>query len=330
MVERKKEENYATIMPVETIQKSKDAEREKQNQKVEEARNPASNSPTAPAVSDTAFQQSSASLQAARDKLPQYAGTYDAQVNDAYQQIVNRDKFRYDLDADMLYQQMRDEYVNLGQLAMRDSMGQAAALTGGYGSSYGQGVGQQQYNAYLKTLNEQIPDLYGMALNQYTQEGDDLYRQYGMAQDMASTEYNRYQTDLDRYWQNVDYEAGREESAYNRQQDAYGNLQEMILGTGYKPSPEQLAAAGMTQEEADSLRLTWAKGDPKAALRAGDISQEEYYILTGKKKDSSSSTSSSVSYTGPTEDDVRKEAQDRFDAGLIDYADYQAILKTLK
>ena len=44
-----------------------------------------------------------------------------------------------------------------GKQAMQDTMGQAAALTGGYGSTYGQAVGQQQYDAYLQNLNDEVP-----------------------------------------------------------------------------------------------------------------------------------------------------------------------------
>ncbi len=35
-------------------------------------------------------------------------------------------------------QKVQDRYTQLGQRAMKDAMGQAAGLTGGYGTSYGQ------------------------------------------------------------------------------------------------------------------------------------------------------------------------------------------------
>ena len=109
-------------------------------------------------------------------------------MQDIYNQIVNRDKFKYDLNSDMLYQQYKDQYEILGQLAMMDTMGQAAALTGGYGSTYGQMVGQQQYDAYLQQLNDVVPELYGMALDQYNAESDRLMQQYGMVGDMRDDE----------------------------------------------------------------------------------------------------------------------------------------------
>ena len=75
-----------------------------------------------------------------------YASEYIPQLDGALQQILSRPDFQYDLGSDPLYRQYADNYVNLGQMAMMDTMGQAAALTGGYGSSYGAMAGQQVYN----------------------------------------------------------------------------------------------------------------------------------------------------------------------------------------
>lgn len=85
---------------------------------------------------------------------------------------LNREDFSYDLNADALYNQYRDQYIQQGKLAMEDTMGQAVALTGGYGNSYAATVGNQVYQAYLGKLNDIIPELYQMALQKYTMEGD--------------------------------------------------------------------------------------------------------------------------------------------------------------
>ena len=79
----------------------------------------------------------------ARDRMNQYeaqrpqewtGGTYQDSLNEAMNKINNREKFSYDLNGDALYQQYKDQYMNLGKMAMADTMGQAAALTGGYGT----------------------------------------------------------------------------------------------------------------------------------------------------------------------------------------------------
>lgn len=103
---------------------------------------------------------------------------YMQQLNSLYDQIMNRKPFQYDLNGDLLYRQMADRYTQLGQQAMRDAMGQASALTGGYGNSYAQQVGNQAHQQYLTYLNEQIPSLYDRAYGVWQDEGDRLLEEY--------------------------------------------------------------------------------------------------------------------------------------------------------
>lgn len=169
-------------------------------------------------------------LQKAGDK-PVYNGTYEGQLNDIFDKIQNREKFSYDINADPLYDMFKDRYIQQGKLAMKDTMGQAAALTGGYGSTYGQQVGQQTYDAYLQNLGEVIPELYGMAYDQYKDEGDQLNDLYGKVGQLRDEEYGRWrddvgdwETEFQRLLQNERYERDyadeREQEAYNRQQTA--------------------------------------------------------------------------------------------------------------
>ena len=265
------------------------------------------------ASSDAAYQQALQALQQASKEIPTYAGSYDEQLNTIYQQILNRDKFSYDLNSDMLYQQYKDQYTQLGRMAMKDTMGQAAALTGGYGSSYGQSVGQQQYDAYLQQLNEVVPELYGMAYDQYQQEGDDLYQQYAMTGDMADDEYGKYLDSLDNYWKNVSYLTDQAESEYDKgytnwynsyqigteaQSTAYARLTELMTLSGYKPTESELAAAGMTQEQANYYLTGWKAANPDLAYRTGAITAEEYKTYTGAYPPGYSAPSSGGGWSG--------------------------------
>lgn len=125
--------------------------------------------------------------------------TWEGQVQAALDKILNREEFSYDLNSDALYQQYKDQYTQLGKLASSDVMGQAAALTGGYGSSYASTVGNQAYQAYLSRLNEVVPELYGMALDRYNQEGEDLYNQYALLSNEADKEYSHYQDEYNKW-----------------------------------------------------------------------------------------------------------------------------------
>jgi len=220
---------------------------------------------------------------------PTYAGTYDKQMTDLYNRIVNRDPFSYDVTKDPLYQGYKDQYIQGGKLAMRDTMGQAAALTGGYASTYGQQVGQQAYDAYLQKLGDVIPTLYGMAYDQYKDAGDQLLKQYGMLGDMRDQEYGRYRDQLGDWENERNYRAALEQEDYNRQQaaedraynrevdaynrwlnedkrnydrqqDSYANLYAMIKTSGYYPSDAELQAAGMSREAANAIAAEYQRG----------------------------------------------------------------------
>lgn len=142
----------------------------------------------------------SSSVQAAQAYLNQvkaskpgaYQSRWDDELTSLYDQIRNRKKFSYDLGTDPLYQQYREQYQRQGRLAMQDTMGQAAALTGGYGSTYGEQVGQQAYNAYLQSLNDIVPQLQQQAYQRYQDEGTDLYSQYSLVKGRDDTDYGRY------------------------------------------------------------------------------------------------------------------------------------------
>ena len=202
-----------------------------------------------------------------KQTMPSYDSTYDHALQDLFDEIMNYEKFSYNTRDDMLYQAYKQSYTDAGRLAMQDTMGQAAALTGGYGSSYGQAVGQQQYGAYLQKLNDVLPETYGMAYQQYMDEKNGLQNRYAMTGQLAEEEYQKYQDKLSGYYKELGYwqDAAdtaynrqqyaeeqayqREQDAYKKQQDAYERLAEMIMNLGYTPDAEDLAAAGMKDSE---------------------------------------------------------------------------------
>lgn len=151
------------------------------------------------------------------------------ELNSVYDKIMNGEKFSYDINADALYQQYKDQYITQGQQAMMDTMGQAAALTGGYGNSYAQTVGQQTYQGYLQGLNNKIPELYQLALDQYNRERDDLYNQYALLTDREQTDYERYRDTLSDYYTERDYYTGRydteREYDYRAERDSVADSQ---------------------------------------------------------------------------------------------------------
>ena len=161
---------------------------------------------------------------------PQTSFTQDQQqrLEKAWSDYLDREDFSYDLEADPFYRQYKQQYMNMGRLAMEDSIGVASSLTGGYGNSYAQTAGQQTYQGYLQQLSNVMPELYGMAYDRYQAEGQALYN------DILLQEQRRQQ-------------------AYAEQQDSYNNLAS-LLTMGYYPTDADLTAAGMTRDQANAYR----------------------------------------------------------------------------
>ena len=165
----------------------------------------------------SAVQQAQAYLNQVQSRRPgEYQSQWDGELTELYNRIANRKPFSYDIGTDPVYQQYREQYQRQGRLAMQDTMGQAAALTGGYGSTYGEQVGQQAYNAYLQNLNDIVPDLYNAAYNRYRDEGTDLYNQYGLLSDRENQAYSRYRDTVNDYYSDLSDARSAYDSAYSR------------------------------------------------------------------------------------------------------------------
>lgn len=204
--------------------------------------------------SGTDYKSTMETLRQAEQELPSFSGSYDDEIGRIYDRIINREGFRYDMNSDPLYMSYRDRYAREGRLAMKNTMGQAAALTGGYGSSYSQAVGQEQYGAYLEKLGNVMPQLYSAAYSRYKSEGDALSEKYAMAVKRGESEYNRYRDRLSdaKAQQELGYKL--EQQDYERQQKAFQTLMSLISSTGYEANEDDLKQSGMSQAQADAIR----------------------------------------------------------------------------
>lgn len=144
-----------------------------------------------------------------------------------WEDYVRREAFSYDPEKDPLYANYARLYTQLGQQAMEDTVGKGAALTGGYDNSYAQTAGQQAYGRYLQQLSALVPELYDRAYDRYQAEGEALYNQI-----LLQTRQQEQQ-------------AQQQEAAFDRLM----GLMEM----GYGPTDDELAEAGMTRAQADSI-----------------------------------------------------------------------------
>lgn len=149
------------------------------------------------------------------NKPRDYVSRWDDDINSIIDSIRNRPAFETDdvFDSD-LYKLYREQYIQQGQKAMRDATGNAAALTGGYGSTYAAAAGQQAYDNYLSQLGDKTLDIYDRVYNEYLQEGQELYNQLYMYNNQDSIDYGRYRDMVSDYYTDLSYYSGRYNQEY--------------------------------------------------------------------------------------------------------------------
>lgn len=209
-----------------------------------------------------------------------YESRWDAQLDALYDQIANRKKFSYDLGTDPLYQQYREQYQRQGRLAMQDSMGQAAALTGGYGSTYGEQVGQQSYNAYLQALNEIVPNLQQQAYQRYQDEGTDLYNRYNLVKGREDTDYGRYRDTVSDYYSDL----SDARSAYNTEYSAdMSQWSTMLNYWAQKANSENAAYLSALEAEAAAAKGSGGGGGGSSGSGNGKALTDKQNEAIAKK-----------------------------------------------
>jgi len=201
---------------------------------------------------------------------------WDRELDELYAALTGRGGFRWDAGRDPLWAAYSDRAQAAGRLAMRDTMGRAAALTGGYGSSYAQAVGQQQYGEYLRGLSEAMPDFYELAYRRWQDEGARLADDYDRlaarrreeAEAAAAAEQTAYQRQRDALAdarREADDAAAADKTAYQRRQDSYNALVRLISASGYEPTDAELASAGLSRAAAEALLRQYRLDNPEPA-----------------------------------------------------------------
>lgn len=134
-----------------------------------------------------------------------YESKYSEQIENILNDILNREKFQYNLNADPLYHQYRELYTENGKKAMMDTISDASALTGGYSNTYAVNAGAEAYHEYLNNLNSVALDLRDRAYETYKDEGDKLFDDISVLRSLDGDDYEKYLDELNRYYKDGEY-----------------------------------------------------------------------------------------------------------------------------
>ncbi len=227
-------------------------------------------------------------------KPDEYKSKYDSQIESIVDKILSREDFSYDMQSDPLYQQYRRLYMENGQKAMRDTIGQASALTGGYANSYAVTAGNQAYADYLDELNGIALEMRDRAYELYSDEGDRLIEDVTLLRGLDGDDYEKYLNTLEQYYSDGDYllkklseMSDAEFDAFLAQVDAWENDRDF----DFKKHQDELDRQEFQQE----LAFKKAEAERKQANedREYRLAQEKLAVQRASASSKSSSSSGS-------------------------------------
>ena len=165
------------------------------------------------------------------------------------------------------YAALRDRYTENGRNAMLDTLGQISARTGGLASSYASAASAQQYNEYMRLLED-------AARAAYDKERGYVIENAGLAQGVGNQEYNRWYDITGLNNANRDRAVGilndmlgyayrDDDTAYSRGMTARDEARDRIasyLGNGGSIGdldPALITASGLTTPELTKLEAAY-------------------------------------------------------------------------
>lgn len=175
-----------------------------------------------------AVQTAQQNMQNVQNMRPQtYNSKYSGALDSILQEIQNPKPFKYSFNDDELFKYYADLETQNAKKANINAQGQAAALTGGYGNSYGAAAGAQAYQEALLPLYERGMQLAQFARDNYDKDQQRPYDQLAALQGMDESDYGRYRDTMSDWRQDEQnardvYESERN-FGYNEYVDALNN-----------------------------------------------------------------------------------------------------------
>ena len=192
-----------------------------------------------------------------------YQNPYYQQTQQTLNNLLGQQPFQYDVNTDALYQQIKDNYMKQGRQAMMDTQGMSAALTGGYGNSYGVLAGQQAYQNSLGDLSAQIPEMYKLAYNRYLNNEQSQRQNLAALQGLDESEYQRYANEAQAYENKIAelYQKSRSGGGGKKKQDPRSDAEWLINYSAENGWDPDVAMAALARANDWSNEYTGAVSD---------------------------------------------------------------------
>lgn len=187
---------------------------------------------------------------------PEYTSKYGDRIDAVLSQLEQRGEFKYDFNTDPMWNSLKDQYQRNAMLGMKSAMGEAANLTGGYGSSYSQAAGQQMYQQNISEMTDIIPQLADSALNRWQANGSELRSNLAALQNQESLDFSKFESELQQYNQDRSYIFNKVQAMSEDEFNKYlTELQTWQQDRSYYAAQKQQATANLQfQQQLDENR----------------------------------------------------------------------------
>lgn len=208
------------------------------------------------------------------------------QINRLISAMENK-QFSYDPYTDPVYQSYRKNYLREGERAMKDTLADASAMTGGRASSYAISAAAQANNNYAAKAADIIPQLFNQAYQRYMDEFTRQGQVVGMLQTQQQNMWDQaqaaYQVGDTSRLQNLGVDTSNDpaakQQAWNEAITAYQYGDDSKLrALGIDPTNDlnrQLVQQQIEMNKQSMENATWTEKLQRAQLAAnyGDYSQ---------------------------------------------------------
>jgi len=178
-----------------------------------------------------------------------YESIYKDKQNQLMDNITNMGEFSYNAEADPAFQAYKKTYGALGDQSMKNTLGEASALTGGRLNSWATSAAQQAKGNYDQQLMAQVPALQQAAYQMFQDKNNNNLNALNAINSADNTAYGRWNDD-----RNFTYQQGRDEVSDNQwwKNFNYNKGRDTISDKRYSTEQKNSKASSDAQAKADA------------------------------------------------------------------------------
>ena len=151
-----------------------------------------------------------------------YQNPYQSQYDKALNAVMNQQGWSYDPENDMAYQAAKKQYLREADRATQNTMGQAAAMTGGIPSTAAVNAASQAGDYYRTQLSDQLGNYMDRSYQRYIDAIGNDYDRLSALRSMSNDARDQYDTDrnfgYNQWTDDLGYRTDREQTEYERKQ----------------------------------------------------------------------------------------------------------------